>query len=167
MYHMVMAMKIIKLSGKRQNYFETFLRKKYGMTLRDFQDMYEHQDFRCAICGERDRIQDQSKRKRLSIDHDHETGKVRGLLCQRCNVMIGMARDNPDILRRAALYVSPTERYNHKQESDMNEYKYRILGKDVYIRRKDLRAGKRNKQGNVYYDHSVYMVIYAIMACGR
>jgi hypothetical protein len=52
----------------------------------------------CVICG-------QSQDKQLSIDHDHETGYVRGALCMRCNLGLGHFRDDPELLRNAALYL--------------------------------------------------------------
>lgn len=52
----------------------------------------------CIICGER---QD----RQLAIDHDHHTGAVRGALCMRCNLGIGQFRDDPELLRLAALYL--------------------------------------------------------------
>ena len=48
----------------------------------------------CSKCG-----------RRLSVDHDHKTGKIRGLLCGNCNLMIGYARENLDIMHKAALYI--------------------------------------------------------------
>lgn len=56
----------------------------------------------CAICGQ---VPEENGRQRLCVDHDHETGAVRGLLCHRCNVMLGWARDNSKILERAARYL--------------------------------------------------------------
>ena len=52
----------------------------------------------CIICGETQKIQ-------LSVDHDHKTGKVRGALCTRCNLGLGHFRDDPELLRFAALYL--------------------------------------------------------------
>lgn len=53
----------------------------------------------CEVCGGRD------EGKRLALDHCHETGVVRGMLCQRCNTAIGQMRDDPSLLRRAAAYL--------------------------------------------------------------
>jgi hypothetical protein len=52
----------------------------------------------CIICGE-------TTQQRLSIDHDHKTGAVRGALCTRCNFGLGHFRDDPELLRLAALYL--------------------------------------------------------------
>ena len=54
----------------------------------------------CVICGE-----PESGNKQLAIDHDHTTCLIRGVLCQRCNVGLGQFRDNPELLRFAALYL--------------------------------------------------------------
>lgn len=64
------------------------LKHKYGMTHDDFLDMLADQDGKCAICGSED-----SKRKgdkHLHVDHNHQTGKVRGLLCNSCNRGLGL-----------------------------------------------------------------------------
>lgn len=81
--------------GKRQT--KAMNLKKFGLTLEDFETMVESQGGACAICSG---IPDQ-----LCVDHCHDTGKVRGLLCHRCNRGIGLLRDNPNILRKAATYV--------------------------------------------------------------
>ena len=72
---------------------------KYGMTHEDWADLYEAQNGRCAICDET------SPKRALSIDHDHETGAIRGLLCGLCNSMLGMAKDSPARLVRAIGYL--------------------------------------------------------------
>jgi hypothetical protein len=59
---------------------EASLKRLYGMSLGDFNKMKATQKLRCAIC---------SKKRRLNVDHDHETGKVRGLLCFTCNTHLG------------------------------------------------------------------------------
>lgn len=58
-------------------------RKHYGITIEDFERMEDKQGGRCAICGR------SSARRKLDVDHNHETGQVRQLLCQRCNVTLG------------------------------------------------------------------------------
>lgn len=55
----------------------------------------------CAICGK----SEYEERKRLALDHNHETGVIRGLLCGRCNRLIGFAEDSPDILQSAINYL--------------------------------------------------------------
>jgi hypothetical protein len=72
------------------------------MTLEQWDAMFEAQQGSCAICGEH---QDNLKR-RLAVDHDHETGKIRALLCQHCNQGLGHFRDNPARLINAASYLS-------------------------------------------------------------
>lgn len=83
------------------------LRHRYGIDLPEYEAMLEKQSHVCAIC-----LQPETRRhrygdepKKLAVDHDHATGRVRGLLCDSCNNMLGRAKDNPDILRRAADYL--------------------------------------------------------------
>lgn len=75
------------------------LRLDYGITPLQYQAMVVAQDGRCAIC------QDEPGPRLLSVDHDHETGAVRSLLCGRCNTGLGLFRDRPEVLRRAAEYL--------------------------------------------------------------
>jgi len=70
--------------------------REYGLTPGMLISMHLQQNSKCAICG------DESK---LSVDHDHRTGKVRQLLCSMCNRMLGMASDNIGILENAAAYL--------------------------------------------------------------
>lgn len=72
----------------------------YGLTIEKFAEIYAHQDGVCAICK-----LPEMDRDRLVIDHDHITGRVRGLLCSGCNVGIGALRDDPETIRRARDYV--------------------------------------------------------------
>ena len=73
------------------------LKAKYGITLADYNAMYERQGRRCAICGE--------AAGKLVVDHNHQTGKVRELLCHLCNAMIGCAREDLAIIAAAAAYL--------------------------------------------------------------
>lgn len=76
------------------------LARKYGVTLTWYRDRLDEQDHRCAIC----RAPENDDRE-LSVDHDHETGIARRLLCHGCNVGLGFFRDDPALLRAAAEYV--------------------------------------------------------------
>jgi hypothetical protein len=75
---------------------------RYGITQADYDRMFEEQGGKCAICG----VHQSQQKRRLYVDHDHETNKVRALLCHKCNFMIGWARDNPLILTLATSYVN-------------------------------------------------------------
>lgn len=76
----------------------------YGLTEAQYQAMLEGQDGKCAICGSRHGLA--SKKHPLYVDHCHSTGKVRGLLCNRCNAGLGMFQDQPALLVRALNYLS-------------------------------------------------------------
>lgn len=76
------------------------LKKKYGLTPEQYNGMMEKQRWVCAICQG-----DNINGRRLAVDHDHATGKVRGLLCDRCNRGIGNFRDNVTFLLQAANYL--------------------------------------------------------------
>lgn len=81
--------------------------KKYGLTPAEKRSLLERQGHRCAICGE-----SRTDRPKLFpvIDHCHATGAVRGILCAKCNKGLGLFRDNPDLLRQAALYLTTGRR---------------------------------------------------------
>lgn len=73
------------------------LKKRYQLTLEDFQTMEASQQKRCQIC--------KSATNPLSVDHNHENGKIRGLLCTSCNLGLGHFHDSPRLLRCAAKYL--------------------------------------------------------------
>jgi hypothetical protein len=77
--------------------------RRYGITQEQFDAMLEHQGNRCAIC--RTDTPCPTSGKTWHIDHDHETGRVRGLLCNSCNRGIGQLGDDPDRLESAARYL--------------------------------------------------------------
>ena len=80
-------------------------RLKYGITVEEYEILYDKQNGVCAICGQVESRIIRGTLCKLSVDHDHETGKVRGLLCQNCNNMLGHAKDNPEILQKAVKYL--------------------------------------------------------------
>ena len=75
--------------------------KTYGITLEQYDEMFAAQEGRCAICN---RPEFEQKR-RLAVDHDHETGEVRELLCDACNVSLGGFQDDPAVLMAAQAYL--------------------------------------------------------------
>lgn len=79
--------------------------KTYGLTLEDFARMLEDQGGVCAICHEPPNIKRMARIKDLSVDHDHETGKVRALLCYHCNAALGHLRDSPQRVYNALRYL--------------------------------------------------------------
>ena len=78
---------------------DRWLRGKYGITLDDYKRRLDAQGGRCEICGE------SPDRHRLFVDHDHRTGKVRGLLCQGCNMRIGW-REKAEFVEADAAYLA-------------------------------------------------------------
>ena len=86
------------------------LKRFYKMTLEDYDRMHKVQDGRCAICRRPETYKRLGKVMNLSVDHNHITGEVRGLLCHACNRGVGLLRDSADTLLAAAAYV---RRHSH------------------------------------------------------
>jgi len=78
--------------------------QSYGITMNDYDNMYIEQNGVCAICGKPE-TRYKGDKQVLSIDHDHVTGKVRGLLCNSCNTAIGLFKDDLGILASAFEYL--------------------------------------------------------------
>lgn len=83
--------------------------RKYGITIEEYNVLREQQDFCCAICSRNEQQVEQGMSVKTShalhVDHCHNTGKVRGLLCTNCNTMLGKAKDNVDVLKAAIKYL--------------------------------------------------------------
>ena len=79
-----------------------YLKKTYGITPEDFSLMKEIQGGRCAVCG----AHYSDLKKDLCIDHNHDSGMVRGLLCSKCNSAIGLLNDDPRLLYSALMYIT-------------------------------------------------------------
>ena len=78
------------------------LMRNYGLTVEQYTEMQVAQGSRCKICGKRGEDFDKIG---ICVDHDHKTGKVRGLLCNPCNQLLGNAQDSLDILTKAMNYL--------------------------------------------------------------
>lgn len=79
---------------------------KYGLTLDTYDEMLRAQGDSCAICG---RTPGENGR-RLAVGHNHRTGGVRGLLCNRCNRLVGQLENNSELCRQAMLYLQRHDR---------------------------------------------------------
>jgi Recombination endonuclease VII len=85
-------------SGKRKvSNRKSHLKRKYGLTLETFDELLASQVGGCAICGRTDAD---------NVDHDHASGRVRGILCFNCNITIGQAQDDEDRLAGAMAYLA-------------------------------------------------------------
>jgi hypothetical protein len=87
------------MHSKTDNELNARYLKRYGLTLDDYTRMFEQQHGQCAICGVK------VQGERMCVDHDHSTGRVRGLLCRLCNKSLGGFRDSVDLLRKAVAYL--------------------------------------------------------------
>ena len=73
-------------------------KRKYGVTLADYNRMYKEQKGGCKICGRR-------PKRRLHVDHDHTTGVVRGLLCSSCNLALGLLSEDSSVVEKVVRYL--------------------------------------------------------------
>ena len=85
-----------RLENRRNN-----LRIKYGITIERYDAMFVAQSGCCAIC----KAPQSALSRRLAVDHNHDTGKIRALLCGECNSGLGKFKDNQELLRAAAAYL--------------------------------------------------------------
>lgn len=84
-------------STRKANARRQHLRIKYGITEAQYDALLQAQNGKCRICG---------TAGKLHVDHDHGTGRIRGLLCHQCNVGLGHFRDRPDLLTKAIEYLA-------------------------------------------------------------
>lgn len=82
--------------------------KKYNITIDEYENMHEQQNGVCAICGQPENRAYNGNAINLAVDHCHKTGKVRGLLCSRCNQALGNFQDSSKILAKALNYLLNT-----------------------------------------------------------
>lgn len=79
------------------------LKSKYGLSLDQFDEMVIRQNHKCAICGSI------LKEKKRCVDHDHKTGKIRGILCAKCNLSLGFIENKTEFVKKAGDYLSRTK----------------------------------------------------------
>jgi hypothetical protein len=82
-------------------YRASTLLAKYGITMEQYNKLFQDQKGCCAICG----VHQAEQNRRLHIDHCHETGVVRGLLCGNCNLALGHLKDSVEVIEKALVYM--------------------------------------------------------------
>ena len=105
--------KIKKMSMKQRknrkwipvNNREALLKSRYKMLEEEYEKLFLYQQGKCAICLLPEKSKLHGKIKNLSVDHDHETDQIRGLLCSCCNALLGQTNDNQFILIQALKYL--------------------------------------------------------------
>ena len=85
----------------KEKHRKNFLKATYGIDSVHWQNLFDSQEGCCAACG----IHQSSLRRTLDTDHDHDTGEVRGLLCSRCNRLIGQAEEDIILLKSIIRYL--------------------------------------------------------------
>jgi hypothetical protein len=96
--------------GRNRKMREIHLRNKFGLTPAEYEGILAAQGGVCALCNRRP-----TPRISLHVDHDHGTGEIRGLLCMRCNNALGLFREGPDLLRRAARYLTADAKHRSQR----------------------------------------------------
>jgi hypothetical protein len=89
----------------KERHRELWASKKYGISIETYREMAKKNA--CDVCGEPEiAIGRNGEIKRFAIDHDHQTGRVRGVLCQRCNQAIGLLREDTELMKKAIHYLN-------------------------------------------------------------
>ncbi len=78
------------------------LKKNFNLSLEDYNDMFNKQNGECACCG----VHQSSLSISLAVDHCHKTGKIRKLLCKRCNLVLGLVEEDINLLLNLINYIS-------------------------------------------------------------
>ncbi len=111
---------------------QRYLKKQYGLTIENFNDLNKKQKGVCAVCKN---LPD----SRLFVDHDHSTGRIRGLVCNRCNRAMGLFKDDYRVLMSAAMYLRPC--LETKSPTHLVYSQWVSCQRHLYVRRDDYLKG--------------------------
>lgn len=92
-------------NSRKRKHKASQMRSLYGIDIEVYEEMFERQGGKCAICLQPETIVRDGEPMKLSVDHCHDTNEIRGLLCSNCNNGLGRFKDNPDLLRAAIVYL--------------------------------------------------------------
>lgn len=128
--------------------------RQYGITIEQFNNMKEQQGNQCAICP--DIFKD---KKNVCVDHDHNTGKVRGVLCRTCNTSLGDVRDDINLIKKLigylgmninnGIYTTPYRLRNKKQEMLVEQNNSCFVCDTVFKSSKNAHIDHNHKTGNI------------------
>lgn len=101
------------MSRSPKKRLEQHLKYKYNVSVSTLENTLQEQNASCAICKKElpDLLTYENRRRGYAIDHNHDTGEFRGILCLTCNTLLGMAKDNKDILLSAIDYLNSRGNY--------------------------------------------------------
>lgn len=91
------------VGNKSRNYS---FKRRYGITWEDYVERVKANDYRCEICKEQFPLPKEGERQKLHVDHNHETGELRGIVCHHCNSLLGFAKDSAERLENAIAYLT-------------------------------------------------------------
>lgn len=106
MHAMTLEQRRIYVKWDSDKAADKLLRRDYGITLVHYNVMFAQQRGLCAACGQSETVKHNGRIRRLSVDHDHTTGLVRGLLCHNCNRAVGLLGDNAERAAALAQYLT-------------------------------------------------------------
>lgn len=130
--------------GKTAEYSRNwYLQRTFGITLEEYNQRLAAQEYRCAIC------KNHYEEIIMHVDHDHTTNEIRGILCVRCNALLGMARDDTAVLAGAIGYL--LKRPNPVLFSDQVAYAFTIASHQ--------HAGHKRKDGSAYITHPLRVML--------
>ncbi len=96
------------INGRKDDH----LKRTYGISLKQYELILEKQNGVCKICGKKETVKNQYNLCRLSVEHCHKTGRIRGLVCWRCNIVISiieryerLVEDNPKLYKKLRDYL--------------------------------------------------------------
>lgn len=97
------------IEDRKLIHYKYNLKKKFNMTHEEYEQMFYEQKGLCAVCKNPETSTRAGVIKRLAVDHNHITGKIRKLLCVRCNATLGQVNDNIEILQNMIDYLKGSE----------------------------------------------------------
>lgn len=112
--------KSVNWKGGLDGKIDRFLKNHYGISKVEYDNLFNEQQGRCKICSKHK----SELKERLSVDHNHITGKVRGLLCRKCNVLLGHLENNMQILKMAFNYLDADKRILVTKKGDKSVVSY-------------------------------------------
>lgn len=127
--------------------------RSYGISVDQYNYLFKIQKGVCYICQEKE------LKKSLGIDHDHKTGKVRGLLCSKCNTAIGLLKDDPELLTRAQNYLTRENNWLLNYNLEWEDEKTNTLPffSQLYEMRKELEEKERKRVWEMYPHYGCFL----------